>query len=382
MKILVVNWLDRMNPQAGGAETHLHEIFGRLASWGHQVTILCSGFPGAAGREWLDGIEVHRVGSRMTFGAHVPRFVRRSAGLAGFDVVVEDLNKVPVFMPLWTRVPVVLLVHHLFGRTAFREVSFPVALATWLLERPLPVAFHKVPAIAVSESTADDLRRRGIRPAEIAVVPNGVDLEMYSPDPEGERFEDPTILYLGRLKRYKRVDLLVHAVARLREEGMPVRLIVAGKGDYRAELHKLHLRLGLGNHVEFPGYVSEEEKVRLLRRSWVHVLTSPKEGWGISVLEAAACGTPTVASDSPGLRDSVQGGRTGLLVPHGNLQALTGAVRTLLEDDYLRETMGRDARTFAEGFTWDGAARNIEALLSRWVATMRPREYLFLNTEE
>jgi glycosyltransferase involved in cell wall biosynthesis len=372
VKILVVNWLDRSNPQAGGAETHLHEIFGRLSEWGHEVTLLCSGFQGAPRRERMDGMEVHRIGGRMTFGLHVPGYVKRWWEFQGVDVVVEDLNKVPVFMPIWCRAPVVLLVHHLFGRTAFQEVSLPMALATWLLEQTVPLVFRNTPVMTVSESTALDLRRRGMVWEEGVVVHNGVDLEKFSPTPGEEKCREPTLLYLGRLKRYKRVDLLLEAVARLRKEGMAVRLQVAGRGDYEPELLRLRHRLGLGNSVEFLGYVSEEEKVRLLRRSWVHVLTSPKEGWGISVMEAAACATPTVASDSPGLRDSVQHGKTGLLVPHGDLAALAGAIRALLENAALRNDMAFAARRFAEGFTWEAAARTTEAFLKRRVADTRP----------
>jgi glycosyltransferase involved in cell wall biosynthesis len=372
VRILVVNWLDRSNPQAGGAETHLHEIFGRLADRGHEVTLLCSGFPGAPAREVLDGMEVHRIGSRMTFGLRVPGYARSSPDLQRADVVVEDLNKVPVFMPLWTRAPVVLLVHHLFGRTAFQEVPFPLALATWLLERPLPLVFRNAPVMTVSESTAQDLRRRGMSWQEGAVVHNGVNLEALSPNPEEGEYDDPTLLYLGRLKRYKRVDLLLEAVARLRQEGTRARLLIAGKGDHERKLRRLHERLALGNSVRFLGYVSEAEKIRLLRRSWVHVLTSPKEGWGISVLEAAACGTPTVASDSPGLRDSVRGGETGLLVPHGDLRALTKAIGALLGNAPLRRAMGAAARTFSERFTWDRAARTTESFLGRQVADTPP----------
>jgi glycosyltransferase involved in cell wall biosynthesis len=371
VRILVVNWLDRSNPQAGGAEMHLHEIFGRLAGWGHEVTLLCSGFPGAPERERMDGMEVHRIGGRMTFGLHVPRYVMGSPELQGVHVVVEDLNKVPLFMPFWCRAPVVLLVHHLFGGTAFQEASFPVALATWLLERPVPLVFRKAPVMTVSESTAQDLRRRGMVWEEGVVVHNGVDPALFSPDPGQGEFQEPTLLYLGRLKRYKRVDLLLEAVARLRREGTEVRLLVAGQGDYESELLRLRQRLGLGNSVEFLGYVSETEKVRLLRRSWVHLLTSPKEGWGISVMEAAACGTPTVASDSPGLRDSVQDGKTGLLVPHGDVEALAKAIRALMEDASLRNDMGSAARRFAEGFTWEASARTTEGFLSRQVAATR-----------
>jgi glycosyltransferase involved in cell wall biosynthesis len=308
----------------------------------------------------------------MTFGLHVPGYVRRELAARGYQVAVEDLNKVPVFLNSWTDVPVVLLVHHLFGSTAFKEASFPVAAATWLLERPIPRAYRDVPVITVSSSTAEDLRRRGLDGAAEAIVYNGVSLDRLVPEPDGERFPDPSILYLGRLKRYKGVELILRAVARLRDEGnMTVRFLIAGKGDYEEKLRSLTFDLGLGDLVDFLGYVSEEEKVRLLQRAWVHVLTSPKEGWGISILEAAACGTPTVASHSPGLRDAVRHQETGLLVPHGDVDALCQALLALLSDRDARERMGRDARAFAEGFSWDSSARTMESFLNNRVAAVR-----------
>lgn len=361
-----------MNPQAGGAETHLHEVFGRLATWGHDITLLSSGFHGGLPLETLDGMEIHRIGSRMTFGLWLPLYMKRALEPDEFHVVVEDLNKVPVFMPFWTRTPVILLVHHLFGTTAFHQASFPVAAATWLLERPIPRVFGNLPAMVVSESTATDLRKRGMTGHPIAVIPNGVDPNRLTPPADGKRFSEPTILYLGRLKRYKRVDIILRSVAHLREQGIPVRLLIAGKGDYKGSLQELHSRLGLRDIVEFLGYVPEEEKIRLLQQSWIHVLTSPKEGWGISILEAAACGTPTVASDSPGLRDAVQDGRTGLLVPHGDVGALSQALRSLLENEQRRKEMGVTARSFAEDFTWEASARKMEAFLMDRVAGVHP----------
>jgi len=364
----VVNWQDRLNPQSGGAEIHLHEVFGRLAAWGHEVTLLASGFPGSASREVVDGISVHRVGSRMTFGLRAPGYFRGSWEDDRFDVIVEDLNKVPVFMPLLSSVPVVLLVHHLFGKTAFQEAAFPFAAVTWLLEQTVPRVYRGLDVVAVSPSTARDLRERGLEGPEISIVPNGVDLDRFSPDPSATRSAEPTVLYLGRLKRYKRVDLILKAVAVLRGRVDGLRLLVAGRGSEAARLRSLSSKLGLGETVSFLGYVSEEEKVRLLRSSWVHVLTSPKEGWGISALEAAACATPTVASDSPGLRDAVVDGQTGLLIPHGNVSALVEALLGLLSARAEREDMGRKARAFAEGFSWEASARQMLVFLEDRVA--------------
>lgn len=358
-----MNWLDRENPRAGGAEIHLHEVFGRLAGRGHRVTLLCSGFRDGARRTVLDGIRVHRTGGRHTFGLTAPLYYRRVLGSDDFDVVVEDLNKVPVFAPFWVSAPVVLLVHHLFGPAAFQEASIPFAAATWLLERPVPLVFRDVPTVAVSESTARDLVERGISPERIEVIPNGIDPERYRPDPGVSEYPRPTVLYLGRLKRYKRVDLVLRAMALLRDRGVDCRLLVAGQGDHRQTLEALRTRLELEDRVDFLGYVSEERKIELLRRSWVHALTSTKEGWGISNLEAAACATPTVASDTPGLRDSVRDGETGYLVPHGDVDALADRLGHVLRNEDARKELGRGARRFAEGFSWESIAARWEAFL-------------------
>jgi glycosyltransferase involved in cell wall biosynthesis len=340
-------------------------VFGRLATRGHEVTLLVSSWPGASHRSTLDGMDVHRVGGRHTFPVAAPLYNRRHLAERTFDVVIEDLNKVPVLVPHWRSEPAVLLVHHLFGTTAFQEASLPVAAATWLLERPLSLFYGRLPVQAVSASTALDLVARGFDASRIEVIENGVDVTFYRPDPGTTRYPEPTILYLGRLQRYKRVDLVVRALGALRDAGRVARLVVAGQGHARADLERLVADLGLEDRVEFAGYVTEERKRELFRRSWVHILTSPKEGWGISNMEAAACGTPTVASDSPGLRDSVRDGVTGLLAPHGDVAALAERLALVLGDPELRERLGAQARSFAEQFSWDRAADRTEAHLQR-----------------
>jgi glycosyltransferase involved in cell wall biosynthesis len=364
VNLLVINWQDRHNPLAGGAEIHLHEVFGRLARRGHRVTLLVSGWSGAARRGTVDGMEVHRVGGRHTFPMRATPYYRRRLADRAFDMIVEDLNKLPLFTPLWASRPVVLLVHHLFGATAFEEASFPVAAVTWLFERPLARIYRGVPVQAVSDSTAADLVDRGFDRDAIRVIPNGVDLEFYRPDAAVPRFAEPTVVYVGRLKRYKRVDLIVRAIALLRDQGRAPRLEIAGKGDAEPRLRRLVDELGLGQQVRFAGYVSEDDKRTLFRRAWVHAFTSPKEGWGISNLEAAACGTATVASDSPGLRDSVRHGESGFLVRHGDVGALAGRLAELLGEPALRDRLGTGARRFAEYYAWDRTANATEAHLA------------------
>jgi glycosyltransferase involved in cell wall biosynthesis len=364
----VVNWQDRLNPQAGGAEIHVHETFGRLAARGHQVTLLASGFPGAPARDRLDGMELHRVGGRHTFNVLAPGYYRRKLREERFDLAVEALNKVPLFTPLWAGAPVVLLVHHLFGLTAFREAAAPLAAATWLLERPIPLVYRGIPTEVISRSTADDLVARGLRAESLRVVYPGVDLSFFTPGAEGARTEEPTFLYLGRLRRYKGIHFVVRAVAALRDRGVRVRLLVGGRGEHEPELRRESAQLRVDDRVEFLGYVSEERKRELFRSVWANVFPSPKEGWGITSLEAAACGTPTVASDSPGLRESVLHDRTGLLVPHGEVDALAGALGRLAASREEVERLGKGALAFAQHFTWDRTADETEAHLREVVA--------------
>lgn len=326
--------------------------------------MVASGWPGAAARATANGMLIHRVGGRFSYALKAPRYYRRQLATDRFDVIVEDLNKVPLFAPIWAREPVVLLVHHLFGGSAFGEAPFPVAAATWLLERPIPRIYRGVPTQVVSPSTAADLERRGFTSSDLVVIPNGVDLDRFSPAPPEQRYGEPTLLFMGRLRPYKGVDLLLRALDRLRRAGVPARAVIAGRGDDEDRLKREASRLGLVAAVEFAGFVDEDRKLELLRRSWVHVLPSEKEGWGLTVLEAGACATPSVVSDSPGLRDSVLEGESGLRVPHGDVGALSGALQRLIEDARLREALGEGARSFAVDHGWDRAAERTERHLA------------------
>jgi glycosyltransferase involved in cell wall biosynthesis len=370
LDLALFNWMDRRNPRAGGAEVHLHEVFGRLARRGHRITLVACGWPGAFSRERVDGIDVHRVGTRESYALLAPRYFRTTLAGARFDVLVEDYNKLPLFAPRWAGVPTVLIAHHLFGRAAFAAASPPVAALSVLLERRLAGAYGGCPVIAVSESTASSLVRLGSDPGVISVVYNGIEDALRRRGPAPARFPEPTLLYVGRLESYKRVDLLIHAVAHLRTDHgdargrAPVRLIVAGDGRRGPALRRLAARLGVAGHVEFRGRVGEGEKRALMERSWVHVIASEREGWGLTVMEAAARGTPTIASNVPGLRDSVVHEVTGLLVPPRDARALADAIRALLDDDATREALGSAARERAERFSWDRAADGVEAVLA------------------
>jgi len=372
VRILLVNWNDRENPHAGGAEIHLHEIFGRLARAGHRIDLVASGWPGAAPEATVDGMRVHRVGGRNSFAFRGRGAARRLLAADTYDVVVEDINKLPLFLASATRLPFCVIVPHLFGTTAFAEAAWPVAAVVWAAERPIPRAYRRAAFHVISDSTKADLVARGVPADRITVIYPGVDAAWYRPDAAVPRAARPTFLYVGRLKRYKGVELAVRAVAAARAAGVDLALDIAGKGDDRPRLEALVRALGLGGAVRFLGFVPDEDKRRLLRSAWGVVFPSPKEGWGITNVEAAACGTPAVASDSPGLRESVRDGETGFLVPHGDVPALAARLRSLAEDPALVERLGRGGRRFAEGLTWDRAAEATERHLERTIEGGRP----------
>jgi glycosyltransferase involved in cell wall biosynthesis len=209
-----------------------------------------------------------------------------------------------------------------------------------------------------------ELVSMGLRPEDIDVIHNGLDHQSYTPN-DSIRSEVPLVACVTRLKRYKGVHLLLQAMTRVMKEIPTARLQVAGSGDYAPKLHSLARQLGLDSCVEFTGFISEEEKADLYRRAHVSVNPSSKEGWGLSVIESNACGTPVVAANVPGLRDSVLDGETGLLYPFADIEAQAQAIIRLLKDDGLRRKMSAKGIEWARRFTWDAAADKTEAVIER-----------------
>ncbi len=356
MRLLIVNWHDWTHPQAGGAEIHLREIVSRWSAWGHEVTLLCAGERGKPRREFSHGVRILRTGRRQTFNWVLPGAYRRLAG-ERFDLVIEDVNKIPLYLPLFAGRPVLGLVHHLFGMVAFLETHPAIAAYVWLGERGLAAAYRTTPLVAVSNSTREDLIERGIPPENVEVVYGGIPLP--PPGAAVLRSPRPSFVYLGRIKRYKHIELALRAFARILPDVPEARFTIAGYGDHAEDLEREAAALGIERQVSFHGRVEEAEKWRILAQSWGLLYTSPKEGWGLSSLEAQAAGAPVVASDSPGLCETLIPGRTGFLVPHGDVDALAARMRTLAANPALVERMGAEGRAHAARFTWDSAAQRL-----------------------
>lgn len=367
MKILVFNWQDIRNPLGGGAEVHLHEIFKRIAARGHQVTLFCSSFPGAPAEETIDGIRVIRAGRRNLFNFGVPKQYFSRFRNENYDVVVDDINKIPFYTPLYVKKPLVGIVHHLFSKSIFLEAAWPAALYVYGAEQCIPLIYKSIPMAVVSESTREELVQKGFDQSKIAIVPNAVDTALYRPT-DVRHQAAPLIGHLGRLKKYKSVDHLLEAFKIVRMELSEARLVIVGEGDVRPALERKARELGISDATTFTGQVSDTEKVRLLNQMTLSVNCSAKEGWGLTVIEANACGVPVVASDVPGLRDAVLDEKTGLLYEYGNIEQLAQKMLLLLRDTQLRQRLAREALRWAQSFRWEDSAEKMLKVLEQAIA--------------
>ncbi len=368
MNILVINWQDIRNPLGGGAEVHLHQVFSRIATRGHTVTVLCSMFPGGSAEEVIDGLSIVRRGSRGLFNFVAPGAYREMQQRETFDIVVDDMNKIPFLAQRYAGVPVYGIVHHLFGTSIFREVNpITASYVSWMERRALQrYRKDEIPFIAVSPSTRDDMIRRGYPASLLSLVSLAVDHQQFRPGGV-LKSADPVIGYVGRIKRYKSIDHLIEAFPRVLASFPGAKLLIIGEGDDRSRLERIVDAKALRASVEFTGFVDEATKVRLLQSMWALVMPSSKEGWGLTVTEANACGTPAVVTNVPGLRDAVVDQETGFVVPYGDRVALAEAITKLLANRDLRTRMGTRAEEFSKQFSWDIAAEKTLALLTATV---------------
>ena len=367
LRILIVSYRDLRHPEQGGAEVIIHEVYRRLRERGHEVTFLTSRFPGGADRDEIDGMAVHRIGNLYNFNFQTSRYIRKEFA-DKVDVVVEDLNKLPFYTPALTRLPVLVNVPHLFGTTVFQQAAFPLAAYVYLQERLIPRVYRNCEFQVLSESTRRDLESRGIPKDQLHVIRTGIDHDFYRPAERNGSQPGPYLLYLGRLKKYKCIEYPIEVLAELAREHPGVEYWIAGDGDYGEALAARAREKGVADRVKLLGYVEGKEKQDLLARARVLCYTSPKEGWGLSVIEANAVGVPCVASDSPGLCEAVRDGETGYLVPHGDLSALRNRLGELLGDADRWDQMSRRGIEWAQEFHWDRMTDETEALLLRAIA--------------
>jgi glycosyltransferase involved in cell wall biosynthesis len=360
LRVLIFNWRDVTHPHSGGAETYMHQIARRWAAEGLDVGWLTQHHAGSKRSEVIDRIRIYRVGGKLTqyplaSVAYLLRLRRR------YDVLVDCENGIPFFTPLYSRRPKILVVHHvhqeIFRTQLPKQLSW---LALWLEGWFMPRVYRKARVVAVSEGTKSDLLALGFSPERVTIITNGV----FPPSPvPAAPAKRPTILCMGRLKPQKSVDVLIRALPALVARFPDLHLDVVGQGPDRCRLERLAWATGLARHVRFHGYVAASVRDRLSAEAWLAVCPSSFEGWGVVCMEASSHGLPVVASDVPGLRESVRDGETGLLFPYGDVDALAEAVGKLLDDRELRARMGRAGVQWAARHTWDGSAATFASVL-------------------
>ena len=418
MRMLVVNWRCTRNPLAGGAEIYFQEIFSRLVAKGHTVTLLAERFAGSAPEEIIGGIRVLRMGGKWTFNFASYRNVGRLADEGDYDIVIDDLNKIPFYSPWFTRRPVLAILMHLFRGSIFRETLPPMAAYVWLTESMIPWAYKNCRFAVLSDSSKRDVVKLGIPEERVAVIPPGTDFERFRPEEDKPRIDTdehgsggmrnrdlprrhegsteipgqspsaeepagairdspgfplPVILHVGRLKRYKSTHHLLEAARLLKSKGLRFEVVIVGEGDDKPRLEKAAAKLDVTDVVRFTGFISEEEKIQWYRRAAVLVENSVKEGWGLIVMEANGCGTPVVVARSPGLVDSSRDGVNGLFYEYGNVGQLAEKLELVLTDEALRARLGEQAIGWARQWSWDKAAEDMEQAISRTIEEAKAR---------
>lgn len=353
-RIHLLAWRDLDDVEAGGSEVHAHEVATRWAAAGIDVTIRTShafGHPKVLSRS---GYRVVRRAGRY---AVFPRAI--AAEVAGRhgprDALVEIWNGVPWLSPLWAGGPRIVFLHHLHRRMWKMVLPDNPRLASLgeVLERRIaPPLYRHTPIVTLSDSSRSELvDELGFDEGLVRVVPPGVDAR-FRPGPA--KSPHPLIVAVSRLMAPKRFDLVIRAAAEARRRRPDLELVIVGKGEERVRLEQLVADLAADDWVRFAGYLATEELVSLYQRAWVLTSGSVAEGWGMTITEAAACGTPAVVTDIPGHRDAVRPGQSGLLA--SDERELTAQLTALLTDPELRTRLSRGALERAGELTWDATA--------------------------
>lgn len=362
MKILVINWQDIKNPFGGGAEVHFHEIFKRIVALGHDVTLFCCEVENRPNEEIIDGIKIIRYGKRNTFNFGVKSYYLTHFKNQDFDIVIDDVNKIPFYTPKFVEKPLMGISHHFFGTSIFREVNPIAGLYVYISEKMMKSVYKNTPFAVVSESTLNEFKNMGYDTSNYRIIYNAIDTNQFSFE-VGQKESIPTITYFGRLKKYKSINQLLKAYNLIVNQIPKSQIYIIGRGDYENNLRKLAKKLKIEDRVKFWGFVDEKTKIKLLSKSHLVVNTSVKEGWGITNIETNACGTPVISANSPGLRDSVKVGQSGFLYEYGNIDELANLMLSVVQNEDLRHTLSTGAIKWAKNFSWDKSATEMIYLM-------------------
>lgn len=357
MNILIFNWRDIKHSWAGGGEIYIFEQAKRWVKMGHNVTLFCGEdiADNLPEQEIINGIHVYRRGTRYSVYVWAIWYYLTVFNNK-FDILIDVVNGIPFFSPLFSRLPKLSFVYHIHGDQFFYEIPFPFNYIGYAIEKYLfPLIYRGVPMIAISKTTKFQLIKYGFNKRNIHIVYCGNNLPISGRGSKGKKSVHPTILYLGRIKKYKRVDLLVKIFPQIVEVVPKTRLIIAGWGTEASSITELVMKSPLRRKIYLMGPVTNDEKRRLLSKSWLFVNPSIGEGWSIAVIEANLYETPAAAFNVPGLSESIQNKITGVLAK--DERELIDCIRTILMNKSYCAKLGTHARLRAEQFSWDKTAR-------------------------
>lgn len=372
LRILWYNWRCIKHPLAGGAEVYTHEIAKRLVKQGHEIILVSSRPKSLPREETISGYKVIRVGNKYTVYLEA-RKVYRNLKIHGFkpDLVIDEVNTIPFLTPKFAEEPIAMLIHQLCKDCwsyAINPLAQPVG---WWLEKKLHTVYIESArngkletVITVSPSAKKDLIELGYPRDKIYIVYNGLDWNVYKDCTEQYKDKYNRVVYLGRITPYKRLEDLINAWKLVEQENIDAKLIIAGRPDpkYLKKLNHLAKKLNL-EQLEFMTNITQQEKKLILATAKALVYTSTREGWGQTILEAAACGTPAIAYNVPGLKDSVKHLETGILVEPRNLELLAQTISWLLTDNNFRAKLSDTAYKYAQSLSWDKTAQTFSKII-------------------
>lgn len=370
MNILILSWRDIKNPSSGGAEILTHELAKYLVKKKNTVTLFTSRFEGSVASETIDGVVIMREGESIA--RHIFRSVHFLAYRAykkrfqgKVDLVIDEVHGLPFFTPWYVKEKKVALVCEVAGPLWVKMFGIFLGTIGRLIEMIyLRFIYRSVPFVTISHSAQYDLVKNGVKRKNITVIPVGVDIPPELPPIKREK--TPTLILLGRVSKSKGVEDAILALKKLSKKHK-LQMWIVGRQEptYKKELKEFVEENGMNTKITFFDYVTEKEKFELLSKAWILIHASKTEGWGINVIEGNSVGVPAVGYNVPGLQDSIQDGKTGLLTRENTIDGLTRSVEQLLMNKKLYSTLSDEAKSWSKNFNWEKTGEETWKILKK-----------------
>lgn len=358
MNILIFSWRGPGHPNAGGAEIVTQEYAKAWVKAGHKVTIFTSEYTNSRPEEFIDGVKIIRKGSQI-LGVQIAAikwYIFRNSN--NFDLVIDHFHGIPFFTPLFVKSKKLAFIHEVAKEVwLLNHMSFPFNLfygyAGKFIEPSIFKLFYKnIRFVTVSNSTKADLIKWSIPKKNITVIENGINPPKVK---QLKRTKKQIITFFGSLSRDKGVETAIKVFSILEAEHPDLKFWIIGKAEdtYLNILKTLGERLKVLNKIKFWGFVNETKKYKLISQSTLIVNPSIREGWGLTVIEAASVGTPTIAFNVAGLKDSIKDKKTGIIVKEKTPEAMANEISNILKNNQKITKLSRNALIWSKKFKWE-----------------------------